>query len=216
MRHFKVVFTPEGGAFHSADGLLADSPDLTRKAFLHIDLLNDGTGVALYQLEGDPTAVEGLFADRPDVLAFDVFNVDGETFNLSVHFRPDDPATTLLRIADRYKLVVDPPLEFTDEGGLRVTIAGTQEMIQRAVRDLPREVRVRLEQTGEYDPERGSLVTQLTDRQQEVLEAAVRLGYYATPRRATHDDIAAELGCSAGTVGEHLRKVEARVLSTLV
>jgi predicted DNA binding protein len=35
------------------------------------------------------------------------------------------------------------------------------------------------------------------------------------PRRATHQDIADELDLSTTTVGEHLRKIEARMLSEI-
>jgi predicted DNA binding protein len=55
----------------------------------------------------------------------------------------------------------------------------------------------------------------LTERQQEVLEVALELGYYDVPRQATHNDIAERLDLSVGTVGEHLQKIEARVFKTL-
>ncbi|WP_436928775.1 helix-turn-helix domain-containing protein [Halosimplex halobium] len=51
----------------------------------------------------------------------------------------------------------------------------------------------------------------LTDRQREAVAAANRLGYYETPRTATHADVAAELGCSPQTAGEHLRRAEAKL-----
>lgn len=38
-----------------------------------------------------------------------------------------------------------------------------------------------------------------------------RLVRYCVPREATHEDIAESLDLSAGTVGEHLRKIEATV-----
>nr|WP_255666400.1 helix-turn-helix domain-containing protein [Haladaptatus sp. DYF46] len=55
----------------------------------------------------------------------------------------------------------------------------------------------------------------MTERQREVLQAAITLGYYQEPRKATHDEIAAVTGLSETTVGEHLRKVEATVFSSL-
>ena len=45
---------------------------------------------------------------------------------------------------------------------------------------------------------------------------AVEHGYYEIPRRATHEDIADELGCAPSTVDEHLRKAESRILTSLV
>ena len=49
-----------------------------------------------------------------------------------------------------------------------------------------------------------------------VAVAALELGYYRNPREATQEDVAAVLGCSPGTVGEHLRKAEERVFSQFV
>ena len=56
----------------------------------------------------------------------------------------------------------------------------------------------------------------LTGRQREILEAAVESSYYEEPRGATHGEIAREVGVSAGTVGEPLREVEEKVLSSLI
>lgn len=55
-----------------------------------------------------------------------------------------------------------------------------------------------------------------TERQQEILAATVVLGYYEVPRGALHEKVDREVSVSAGTVGGHLRKVEAKVLSALV
>ena len=71
-------------------------------------------------------------------------------------------------------------------------------------------------ETGEHHPELGDLFLSLTERQREVLETATDLGYYDNPRQATHDDIAADVDASPSTVGEHLRKIEARVFGHLV
>jgi predicted DNA binding protein len=56
----------------------------------------------------------------------------------------------------------------------------------------------------------------ITSRQEDVLEAAVDLGYYSEPRQASLEDIGEVVGISPGTVGEHLRKAEERVFTELV
>ncbi|MFB6270658.1 MAG: helix-turn-helix domain-containing protein, partial [Halobacterium sp.] len=58
--------------------------------------------------------------------------------------------------------------------------------------------------------------TALTDRQREVVETAVDLGYYDVPRTAGQDDVAAELDCASSTVAEHLRKAEAALARAAV
>ncbi|WP_246308105.1 helix-turn-helix domain-containing protein [Halorarum salinum] len=48
-----------------------------------------------------------------------------------------------------------------------------------------------------------------------MIRAAVDLGYYQELREATHNGIAAATGLAETTVGEHLRKIEANVFSSL-
>ena len=60
------------------------------------------------------------------------------------------------------------------------------------------------------------LYAQLTDRQREILAAAVEVGYYEVPRQASHEDIADHLGIAPATVGEHLRKIESTVLKEII
>jgi predicted DNA binding protein len=71
---------------------------------------------------------------------------------------------------------------------------------------------------GKYEPVTGAtdLPVELTERQREMLDTAVRLGYYETPRRTTHRGIAAELDLSVGTVTEHFQRVEASVIGDCV
>jgi len=217
MRHFRFTMTPEDGGFSTADQRIGGAPGITREAMLHLDLLSDGTAMAVYLLSGDPSALTEVLESTPKVRSFHLFNTDGGQFHAHVHFEPDDPLLSLLQLGDRYRTVMEPPIEFVDDGGsIRVTIGGIQAMVQRAADDFPEGVEVTVEQIGEYDPSRDSMVASLTERQREVLEVAIERGYYDIPRRATHEDLATDLDCSAGTVGEHLRKIEARVLSSLM
>lgn len=216
MRYFQVRLTPEDGGFHRLDRLTAAMADVHRQAILHLDLLNDGTGVALFLMEGNPESLIEMYEEETLVRSYDVFDSDEEGFFAHVHFDPDSPADELLRIIDRHKLMIDPPLEFGENGSLRVTAAGPQELVRKAAIDIPESVDFHLELIGEYEPQREGLVTMLTDRQRDVLRTAIEMGYYAIPREATHEDLATRLDCSAGTVGEHLRKIEARVLSELM
>jgi len=52
----------------------------------------------------------------------------------------------------------------------------------------------------------------LTDRQQEVLAAAIRHGYFEVPRACTLEELAGTLGVDKSTVSTVLRRGESRVL----
>lgn len=216
MRRFRFTLTPEGDGFATADQRIAETPGVNREAILHLQLMRDGAAMAVYRLRGEMDAVSTVLAEAPEVERYRVFSSDNEHFHLHVVFQPDHPLQALLSLTDRHRIVIEPPIEFVDGGrSMRVTIGSLQEMVQRAADEFPDGVDVSVEQIGRYDPSRDGLLAELTSRQREVLAVAVGRGYYDIPRRATHEDLAAELDCSAGTVGEHLRKIESRVLSGL-
>lgn len=219
MRYYKYVMVSPDGSFHPIDREAAAADEVTRESILHLDHLTDGTGVAVYSLSGDAGLAERKLENHPDVIDFDVFAEDDELFYVYVHFEPGDPASELMRIKDRYGLVLHTPLEFTKDGGLEITVVGKNDVVQQALPEflnVTEDFDVMLEQVGRYEPEQNQLLASLTKRQQEILEAAIQKGYYSIPREASHEEIAREVGCSASTVGEHLRKVEARILPELI
>lgn len=214
MRYVKVVLIPEEGSFHPAAETLDDEPDVTRRAVLHLNLLNDGTAVALSQARGDADRLREILAESDDVIRYDVSET-GDDLQTYVHFRPTGPAREMLELTREYELVVDTPIRYGVDGSLRVAIIGSEDVVQRAIEDGPDSVRLELQQLSDYDPESRELSSLLTPRQREILDAAVDLGYYRVPRTATHEDIAERLDLSTTTVGEHLRKIEARLLSEI-
>lgn len=215
MRYFDLTLTPDDGAIHPVDGLIAET-GVRRVAIMHLDALGDGTGVLLYRLDGDADAVVPAVGDHPDVLAYDLLDADEEEFHLYLHLRPGEPAATVMDLAQRYALMIETPVEFTGRGGVRMTIIGSHDMLSRAVDELPEDVSVSVAEVGTYTPDRQDTLSMLTDRQLEVFQKAVELGYYEIPRRATHEEIAEHLECAPSTVDEHLRKAESRVLRALV
>ena len=52
-----------------------------------------------------------------------------------------------------------------------------------------------------------------TDRK-EVMELAVKLGYYSTPRKCTQRDLAEALGVRQGTIAEHLQSAESMIIQS--
>jgi PAS domain S-box-containing protein len=65
------------------------------------------------------------------------------------------------------------------------------------------------------DPLPETLVASLTDRQREVLAAAYRAGFFASPRHSTGDEIADSLGISSPTFYQHVRKATRTLLEQL-
>lgn len=214
MRYVSVVLIPSDEGLHPVDRDLADDPELSRELLHNINLLEDGTAITLYQIEGDAARVEAHL-DTAEILAYNVSQT-GDSVQAYVHFVPNDTVTGLLELLQNHELILDLPLEYTERGGLRVTLVGEAETFRAVRTEVPDDIRLKLEGTGKYEPETRRLFSQLTPRQQETLRTAIEVGYYEVPRKATHVDIAEELGRTDATVGEHLRKIEATVLSQIV
>jgi len=121
-----------------------------------------------------------------------------------------------LKLSETHEVFFNFPIGSTSDGRLRVVMLGeTNDVLREALADVPPELDVTIERIGPYPAAEGHILALLTDRQREVLDIALDLGYYDVPRQATHGDIAERLGLSVGTVGEHLQKIESRVFKHL-
>jgi predicted DNA binding protein len=217
MRYFDLVLTPRHDGLHPVDAELALLSEVERDALLHIDAFGDGTGVLLYRLVGEKEVVVDAIADHESLISYDLLDVDAEnTFHLYLHVRPGEPAGTLMALTSQYALIIDTPIEFTDRGGILATIVGTHDMLREALKAIPDAINVSIQQVGEYSPGTRDVLSMLTERQREVFETAVNMGYYDIPREVNQVDLAEELGCAPSTVDEHLRKAESKMLSALL
>jgi predicted DNA binding protein len=112
---------------------------------------------------------------------------------------------------DRDGLVVQRPLVYRD-GCIHGHIVGDPATLQSTLDKLPESVPVQIEAIQQFPNAEVNPTTALTDRQEEALRTALELGYYDTPRAATHADIASELGCAPNTASDHLQKGEAKLV----
>ena len=216
MRYVTLRVSPtDGAAFHPLGQRLADEPEIAREAIYRIELLADGTGVLLGEARGDRERYEAILEDSPHVIEYAVTGAEGRWYSYT-HFEPTDPPRELIERRRELDVTMEMPVRIDEDGRLEITFVGTGEAFARAEPMGTDAFEAAVAETGEYHPEVGDLFAALTARQQEVLEAAVRLGYYENPRSATLDDVADRVHAAPSTVGEHLRKIESRVFSQFV
>lgn len=218
MKRLSLTVKPSDGfLYHPTDEIHQES-EIKRELLLHVNLLSDGTITALYRMRGDIEKLRDYYESSQDVLDYNFFAVGDNVYHVYVHVSEGDPATGLLEMAEENNLIIDTPMECTGDGGITLTVYGESETLRNTVREIPEGLSIDVEKMGDYDPSEDTkgIASGLTRRQREVLRLAVEEGYYDVPRRTNSEELAEELDCAPSTVSEHLRKIEAEILSSVV
>lgn len=187
------------------------SPELIHR----VSQLEDGTVLELYEVSGDVERVREVIEPMETVNDYELSTRDGRVL-VYAQLEPSPVIDELLDIRERYRTVVEMPLELRDDGSIRATVIGDETEMWDSFSAMPEHIEINIERVGSYYPGTERLYDELTERQKEILETAVSIGYYEVPREKTHADIAEHFDCSAATVGEHLRKIEGRLIPKLV
>jgi len=173
------------------------------------------TPTVLFRVFGARAPYRERIADVDGVAEFELTGADGDdSFYAFVRAAPSDDEWEWMLAFAYASILVVPPVTYTDGGDAVFDVVGDPDDLRGLLSELPDGVDATVERVGEYDRRR-SPERPLTDRQREVLDTAVELGYYEVPRAATLDEVAADLGVAASTVSDHLRKAESAVLADL-
>ena len=217
MQYATVTLTWADERVHPIDDVFASHEAVGVEAIRYLSPVHEGRYVELAELRGDLDAARRLLDRSPDALEYDVAGGDGRGLAY-IQIRTAGLVDDLLSILHEHEIVIDWPMRYLDGEGrrLQVTVLGTSVAIQRAAAVLPDGIGLDLERTGEYEPAEGALDAVLTDGQRELLELAVREGYYEVPRETTHRELAARLDRSAGTVSERLQRIESKLIAAFV
>ena len=107
------------------------------------------------------------------------------------------------------------PTQVTSSNGLFMTVHGTTKGLKKFRDDvsdlLPPSIKIRISKDLKAD---WIAAPQLPNRRKEVMELAVKLGYYSTPRKCTQRDLADALGVRQGTIAEHLQSAESMIIQS--
>jgi len=213
MRYLTGVIRPVEKV-HPVEETLAGTPEVTPVALHQTKLVDDGTCITLLEVRGDLDRLAVILSEHPAVLEFAVSGArDGFVY---LQTEPNDLTRSLSGLQDTAELIVRMPMEHTDDGGLRGTLVGDDAAFRGLAEMLPDELDLEVERIGDYHSGIGDVFSTLTDRQQEVLSAALREGYYEDPRRISQTELAGTLGIAPGTLSQHLRRIEAKVFATFV
>lgn len=213
MKHLRVRLGFPRRTRHPMHNFLVDHPGMRRQELWSWSFVGDLPTV-LFRAVGDVEAYRERIADVDSVQSFDLTPVTDSTFYSFVHAEPSEREWEWMLAFNRASIVVMPPVVYTDEGEALFEVLGDPEDLRGMLAEFPDRIDTTVERVGEYDRFR-TPAAPLTDRQRDVVETAVELGYYDVPREATLEDVAAELDVAASTVSDHLRKAEAEVMTSL-
>lgn len=101
------------------------------------------------------------------------------------------------------------------ESGIEFTVVATREALRLFDVGDANSMEYEVLRVAGYSGHREPLES-LTERQRTALETAYAKGYYEVPRRASSDELAADLDVEPSTVLEHLRRAERNVLTELL
>jgi hypothetical protein len=151
-----------------------------------------------------PDPVAGAMDTHPEITSFELLESDPER----ILCKYETPQTALYEFAETSGLTIEFPVTVRN-GWYRFDLTGTRDELDelRAVLD---------ESPLSYELE--SLVTRtdteslVTARQRELLEAAVREGYFTVPRECTLAELADTVGVDKSTASTVLRRAESRLV----
>jgi hypothetical protein len=173
------------------------------------------TSTHLYAVDGDVRPLSGLCDETDGVESVRLSATDEDVSYAQLELRDADVPIFggAAGAVDREGLVIRRPMVYRD-GRIHGHVVGDSDVLQATLDDLPETVSITIDEIGQFPSARANPANTLSERQREALEVARELGYYETPREATHEDVAAELECAPNTATEHLQKGEAKLVAS--
>lgn len=217
MRYLTVLVKPDGrNGFHPLGEKLTEEPSIKRRAIHHIELLGDDTVLLFAEASGSQERYKEIMEDSPHVI--DYLTAGEDRWMAVSQFEPTEEVRRALELQRDSLLIIETPIHFTPEDYLKITYLGTDETFRKlsGYAEEVDSVTFDILDMGDFETNESPFSRIITPRQEEVLEAAVDVGYYREPRQASLEDISEVVGIAPGTVGEHLRKVEERVFAEIV
>lgn len=217
MWEVSYTLTPKQGYFDRGEPYLWDA-GVYLESIRSMEFVEDGSVVLVYEIDGSVEALRECLDNAPEKVIDYSITAESDPLVAQIWFYPDEPLEQLLDVHRSFGVSVEFPITYTSQEPATVEIVetGPRNELRDRIEQTRQIADVHINHVNRHDPGSEQLFRELTDRQQEVLRAAVSLGYYEIPRETTHQEIADELGCSKSVVGQHLRRVEAALVSAVV
>ncbi|MFQ3318747.1 MAG: hypothetical protein ACI8UR_002488 [Natronomonas sp.] len=188
-----------------------EAPDIGEHAVHHFNVIDEDNAVVLVEFEGAADRISD-----PEAAFSVTVSESGDSTFVFAHIPPNGWAERLSPFTRADEVFIEMPMYYSEDGAMEVTAVGKREALQATTAALPEAVTVEVLSTGPYAPSHRRLYERLTHRQLETLRTAVQVGYYDVQRSVGYEAVGEELGISADTVGEHLRKIESTIFTDVL
>lgn len=213
MKHIRITVRPDLDRAPQFLRYLLDTDSVAEARAIDWNRGDSELSTHLYGIDGDGATFAELARETAGIESVELAAADARVSYALVILR--DATMPIFggsaAAIDRDGLVVQRPLVYRD-GCIHGHIVGDPETLQSTLDKLPESVPVQIEAIQQFPSAEVNPTTALTGRQEEALRTALEIGYYDTPRAATHADIASELGCAPNTASAHLQKGEAKLV----
>lgn len=214
MRQLRLTLTPNDLTDHPFCALTGKRGPIEEAQSLYCTRATNSQLTSVFALKGEPDDIRTELDELSEVVAYDLTVGEGDICYMNGQIEMTGLIRTFNDIISLDNITLVLPVVYSN-GSATVELVGSDASLQAAVDALPSSVRVDLEWIGEF-ADGDSAHSILSDRQREAVMTGLELGYYETPRQATHADVAERLGCSTSTASEHLLRAESKLIKTML
>lgn len=213
VKHVRLTMRAPEGTVHPVFDMLTRGDHVERVKGLHWNFSEDRLGI-LHYVEGEVDAYVTELESIPSVLDYDIARADERRFYVYHRCIVHGGAQELFETFTRETLLMVPPIEFSDDGAATVSLFGESAEVQAALDSVPEIIECDVNEVSGMAETPEVTAATLTARQREAVEAALSLGYYDLPRKASYEDVAEAMDCAPSTAAEHLRKAEGKLMQS--
>jgi hypothetical protein len=214
MRSLSLRLRFDEQSVHPMHAFISDDDRYGPTRLLQWNPTGRGTNLMVFRVAGPEAPYTSALDESPSVQYYET--TDASTPEGGFSLLIEDSITDIARdIVDAYtdeRVVIVPPVVFYPDRSADLELVGPNPALQGVLDRLPSSIDADVRRLTTGGPSVVPVVDRLTDRQRQVLSIALEVGYYDEPRRASLEDVAAEAGLATGTVAEHVRKAETKLV----
>ncbi|QLD90346.1 helix-turn-helix domain-containing protein [Natronomonas salina] len=214
MKRVQITIYPQGLDNPSLYEHLTDASYISEVRTVNWNNETPPAGFLLW-IRGDYQRLEDRLAAESGISDYEILPLSDDECHCFLEGAGTADARRLWSNFNRGSMMTVPPVEWNADGSSTFVLVGTEADIQAAIEGVPEDIPVDVERVGGTAVRPESVRGALSNRQRETLETAVSEGYYETPREATIEDIAAEMGCAHSTAAESLQRAESKIILSL-